>query len=74
MLSRLLALAFVLAGANTAIADDMKMPTSSGDLKWETAPPTLPKGADTVVLSGDPSKEGLFVLRLRMPSGYKIPA
>lgn len=74
MLSRLLALAFVLAGANTAIADDMKMPTNSGDLKWETAPPTLPKGADIAVLSGDPSKEGLFVLRLRMPSGYKIPA
>ncbi|MEY9136325.1 quercetin dioxygenase-like cupin family protein [Bradyrhizobium diazoefficiens] len=47
---------------------------NSGDLKWETAPPTLPKGADIAVLSGDPSKEGLFVLRLRMPSGYKISA
>ncbi|MGY4282692.1 hypothetical protein ACVWXO_001912 [Bradyrhizobium sp. LM2.7] len=33
MLSRLLASAFVLSGANTAIADDMKMPTNSGDLK-----------------------------------------
>jgi hypothetical protein len=28
---RLIALAFVLAGANTAIADDMKMPINSGD-------------------------------------------
>lgn len=74
MLSRLLASAFVLAGVNTAIADDMKMPINSGELKWEAAPPTLPKGADIAVLSGDPSKEGLFVLRLRMPSGYKIPA
>ncbi|WP_247542590.1 cupin domain-containing protein [Bradyrhizobium sp. 146] len=74
MLSRLLASAFVLAGVNTAIADDMKMPINSGELKWEAAPPTLPKGADIAVLSGDPSKEGLFVLRLRMPTGYKIPA
>jgi hypothetical protein len=32
MLSRLLASAFVLAGVNTAIADDMKMPANSGDL------------------------------------------
>src|SRR4051812_21094991 len=71
MLSRSLAFAFVLAGANTAI---VKMPANSGDLKWEAAPPNLPKGADIAVLSGDPSKEGLFVLRLKMPSGYKIPA
>jgi uncharacterized RmlC-like cupin family protein len=68
----LIALAFVLAGANTAIADDMKMPINSGDLKWGPAPPTLPKGAEIAVLSGDPSKDGLFVLRLK--SGYKMPA
>src|SRR5258706_16293842 len=71
---RLIALVFVLAGANTAIADDMKMPINSGDLKWGPAPPTLPKGAEITVLSGDPSKDGPFVLRLKMPSGYKVPA
>lgn len=61
MLSRLLALAFVLTGANTTIADDMKMSINPGDLRWEAAPATLPKGAEITVLSGDPSKEGLFV-------------
>jgi hypothetical protein len=71
---RLIALAFVLAGANTAIADDMKMPINSGDLKWGPAPPTLPKGAEITVLSGDPSKDGPFVLRLKMPGGYRVPA
>ena len=71
---RLIALAFVLAGSNTAIADDMKMPINSGDLKWGPAPPALPKGAEITVLSGDPSKDGPFVLRLKMPSGYKVPA
>ena len=39
---RLIALAFLLACANTAIAaDDMKMPINSGDLKWRPAPQAL---------------------------------
>jgi len=71
---RLTALAFVLACTTTAIADDMKMPINSGDLKWGPAPPTLPKGAEISVLSGDPSKDGPFVVRLKMPAGYKFAA
>jgi len=40
-------------------------------LKWgEPAP--LP-GARMAVIQGDPSKEGLFVYRLKMPAGYKVP-
>jgi quercetin dioxygenase-like cupin family protein len=73
MSRRLTALAFVLAGASTAIADDMKMPLNSSELEWGPAPATLPKGAEITVLSGDPSKDGPFVLRLKMPSGYKVP-
>jgi anti-sigma factor ChrR (cupin superfamily) len=71
---RLIALAFVFAVANAALADDMKMPANSGDLKWGPAPPVLPKGAEITVLSGDPFKEGPYVLRLKEPNGYKIPA
>ncbi len=26
------------------------------------------------VISGDPSKDGLYVVRLKMPANYKIPA
>ena len=69
----LIALAIVFA-CSAAIADDMKMPVNSGDLKWGPAPPTFPKGAEIAVLSGDPSKDGLFVIRIKMPSGYKFPA
>ena len=58
MPSRLIALTFVLAVANVALADDMKMPANSGDLKWGPAPPVLPKGAEITVLSGDPFKDG----------------
>ena len=57
MLRRLIPLTFVLAGASAALADDMKMPTNSGDLKWGPAL-ALPKGAEIAVLSGDPSKDG----------------
>jgi anti-sigma factor ChrR (cupin superfamily) len=75
MARRLIALAFILACATPAIAaDDMKMPINSGDLKWGPAPPTLPKGAELTVLSGDPSKDVPYVVRLKMPSGYKIAA
>jgi Domain of unknown function (DUF4437) len=44
------------------------------DIKWGPAPPFFPKGAEFAVLSGDPSKDGLYVVRLKMPAGYKIPA
>ena len=40
-------------------------------LKWNE-PATLP-GARLAVVQGDPSKEGLFVYRLKMPANYKIP-
>lgn len=42
-------------------------------IKWGPAPASLPKGAQAAVLYGDPAKEGLFVLRLKMPAGYNIP-
>ena len=40
-------------------------------LKW-VEPPVLP-GAQLAVVQGDPSKEGPFVYRLKMPAGYKVP-
>ena len=64
----------VFFAVTTAYADDMKMPVNAKDLKWSAAPPFFPKGAELTVLSGDPSKDGLYVVRLKMPAGYKIPA
>ena len=43
-------------------------------LKWMPAPPGLPKGAQITVLAGDPAKSGSFVIRLKLPSNYAIPA
>lgn len=43
------------------------------ELKWGNGPGSLPAGAQFVVLEGDPAKEGLFTMRLRLPDGYQIP-
>ena len=43
------------------------------EIKWGPAPPVLPPGAEAAVLYGDPTKEGLFALRLKLPEGYSVP-
>lgn len=43
-----------------------------GDIQWKAAPPVLPAGAEIAVLEGDPTKEGPFTLRLKLPEGYAI--
>jgi quercetin dioxygenase-like cupin family protein len=47
---------------------------SAEEIKWTPGPPSLPPGAQAAVLYGDPGKEGLFALRLKLPKGYRIPA
>src|SRR5690242_2229535 len=44
------------------------------ELQWGDAPPVMPPGAKLAVLNGDPSKPGLFIVRLKFPANYKIPA
>jgi quercetin dioxygenase-like cupin family protein len=72
----LIPIAFVLSmAASTALADAPMAMLTPGDIKWGDAPPVFPKGAKMAVLYGDPSKAGeLFIVRLKMPAGYKIPA
>ncbi len=43
------------------------------DVKWGPAPPVLPAGAQAAVLAGDPSKAEPFVIRVKLPDGYKVP-
>jgi quercetin dioxygenase-like cupin family protein len=74
MQARTLGLILLLSGTSGALAEDMKMPVNASQLKWAPAPDFLPKGAQVAVLSGDPSKEGLYVVRLKLPAGYKVPA
>jgi quercetin dioxygenase-like cupin family protein len=43
------------------------------EMTWKDGPPSLPKGAMIAVLEGDPSKEGPFAFRVKIPDAYRIP-
>jgi anti-sigma factor ChrR (cupin superfamily) len=73
MLLRAIPLTLLLTGS-TALAEDMKAPVNAKDLKWGPAPNVLPKGAQVAIVSGDPFRDGPYVLRLKIPKGYKFPA
>ena len=62
-----------LASAAPAEAMDGHTIVSPQEIKWGPAPAVLPPGAEAAVLFGDPSKEGLFALRLKLPEGYSVP-
>jgi quercetin dioxygenase-like cupin family protein len=47
---------------------------SPQEIKWVPAPASIPPGAEAAVLYGDPSKDGVFALRLKLPKGYHIPS
>ncbi|MEK6324248.1 MAG: cupin domain-containing protein [Acidobacteriota bacterium] len=65
----------LVAGAALGLAQESKSPhiaLTAADVKWGQAPPSVPKGAQFAVVSGDPTKTGPFVIRLKFPAGYKV--
>lgn len=56
-----------------AAGDQAMVSMEPGDVKWVDAPPALPKGSKVAVLYGDPAKPAVFVMRIKLPAGYKIP-
>ena len=65
----------LVAVAAVGLAQEAKAPhvaLTPADVKWGPPPPSLRKGAQLAVVSGDPTKTGPFVIRLKLPAGYKI--
>src|SRR5688572_1177054 len=75
-------------GANAQAAAEKKQPPSPPTVKqpaaahvialpdkiqWGPGPPSLPPGAQAAILDGDPTKSGLFILRVKFPDGYRVP-
>jgi len=54
-------------------ADKEHVVARPDDIKWGPAPPALPPGAKAAVLLGDPGKAAPYVIRAKMPDGYKVP-
>jgi len=65
-------LMFAALGALAVQAQEHAHTVSLPDsLKW-VEPAALPR-ASMAIVQGNPGKDGLFVYRLRMPAGYRIP-
>ncbi len=62
---------FTFAVPFVAAAQDHHATMQADDLKW-SAPAAYAKGAQLAVVRGDPTKEGMYVVRLKVPAGYKI--
>jgi len=43
------------------------------EIQWEIGPAILPAGAQAAVLYGNPTKDGLFSMRFKLPKGYRVP-
>ena len=74
-ISPLLSFAILAAMPLAAAADvptEHALIASSDDVKWGPAPPALPSGAQVAVLAGDPAKQGLVTLRLKVPAGFTV--
>ena len=46
--------------------------TVPGTVQWQAGPASLQPGAKMCILEGDPSKEGVFTMRLWMPDGFVV--
>ncbi|MBV9528124.1 cupin domain-containing protein [Sphingomonas sp.] len=65
---------FVVAAAMLAASPSLQAKSSQSDLKWGPAPPALPAGAQMAVVSGDPTKAGMFTVQVKFPADYAVPA
>lgn len=65
--------ALCVFGVAGAVAQTSGLRRADG-LDWKAAPSDLPPGAEVAILYGDPQSAGPFVVRLRAPAGYQVPA
>ena len=42
------------------------------EIQWGTGPAILPAGIQGAILHGDPTKDGLFSMRFKLPKGYRV--
>lgn len=59
--------------ASSVTGEHMEAVFPLAETEWMEGPASLPKGAKMAVLEGDPNKEGLYVFRLKLPDGYRVP-
>src|SRR5438874_13820490 len=74
-----LAVLAVVPAALAAQTQAAPAPTSqvivahAATLAWAPGPPSLPRGAEFVLLEGNPAEAVPLTFRLRFPANYRIP-
>jgi quercetin dioxygenase-like cupin family protein len=66
-------LAACMAGQDKAGMKQEHIILTADDVKWTDGPGSLPAGAKMSVLEGDPTQDGFFTMRIKVPAGYKVP-
>ncbi|HET7448271.1 MAG TPA: cupin domain-containing protein [Methyloceanibacter sp.] len=59
-------------GMATSQAMDNTLVTPA-EIQWGAGQDVLAKGAQVAILYGDPTKDGLFSMRFKLPKGYRVP-
>jgi quercetin dioxygenase-like cupin family protein len=67
-----LALLLLMSKASSAQTMDGHVMLAPQEIKWSPGPASIPPRSEVAVLFGDPGKEGLFAIRLKLPKGYRI--
>jgi len=68
--------AAMLVFSGVALADDAAQHArelTPADIKFEDNP-AFPKGAQSMLIHGDPAKPEFFIIRLKFPPNYIVPA
>jgi quercetin dioxygenase-like cupin family protein len=70
----IVALSVIAVSALAGVAQESKphILLPAARVKWGPAPPSVPKGVQLAVVSGNPAAAGPFVIRLKIPAGQKI--
>ena len=71
-MKRYLVLATLIALTGTAIAQDQAVRVKPDQITFKDNP-TIPKGGQSAVLVGDPTKGQVAVTRVKFPANYMIP-
>ncbi len=59
-------------GKSAPVKASVHTTLNPSDMQWMDAPPFLAPGSKLAVLFGDPSKPGLYILRVKAGDGYRI--
>src|SRR5215510_13219026 len=60
--------------AAMAMSETMKNTlVTPAEIQWGPGPAILPAGIQGAALYGDPTKDGLFAMRFKLPKGYRVP-